>query len=368
VQKGADDGVLRLNKMDLRSMYQMLADVEVTVPMEIHGATRAITTSAMPILTGVMVLAGINDAYEGVETVGQHLVTEMDDNKKVTTLAVLDATDSNIEEVKETGEFPEIGLVEEGVEIRHKKNGRRLSLSVESFLENEIGNIGRKINLLGEIAAEWVEEQTLKRVTDYDGSKSSPSEPYVYRPTTGGTALYSASANTPGERAPSGTRITNNAFVDETDLDAARTRLASMLNVRGKRIAVPRSLIKVLCPDAILSNVKKVFNSEYVPGVENELSNWGPRGSWHIPNERIISTPKLDDLSTSAWYYGAFQKQFVRKWKMRFEYVELGQSTQIYLTNQIAFQGRIAWDCEVGTTDYVYVIQNLSATTAPADE
>lgn len=367
VQRAADKG-LRLNSMDLRELYRNLADVEVKVPMEIHGVKRSITTSAMPILTGIMVVAGLNDAYEGVETVGQELVTEMEDNKKVTILAALDATDSNIEEVKETGEFPEIGVSEEGVEIRHKKNGRRLSLSAEAFLENDIANIDRQINMLGQIPAEWIEEQTLKRVTDYNGSAASAAEPYVYRPNGTGTALFSATANTPGTRAPSGTCIQNNALVDETDLEASRTRLASMLNVRGKRIAVPRSQIQILVPDAKVGDLGKILNSEYVPGVENEKSNWGPGGMWNVPMERVVTTPKLDDLSTSAWYYGAFKKQFVRKWKMRFEFMSLGQSTQMYLTNQIAAQFRVAWDCEIGATDYVYVIQNLSGTTFPIDE
>ncbi len=368
VQEGADKGLLRFNGMDLRSLYQNFADVEVKVPMHIHGVMRTITTSALPIITGTIAVAGINDAYEAVETIGQELVTEIEDSKKITTMAVLDATDSNIQEVKETGDFPPIGVAEEGVEIRHKKNGRRLNISVETFLENDVANLTRLVDLLGEIPAEWVEEQTLKRITDYDGSAASPAEPYVYRPTTGAAQLYSATANTPGTRAPSGTCIQNNAFVDETDLDAARTRLASMLNVRGKRIAVPRSQLAILCPDAVVSNVLKVLSSEYVPGVVNEVSMWGPRGKWHIPVERVYSSPKLDDLSTSAWYYGAFKKQFIRKWKMRFEYVSLGQNSQAYLTNHIALQARIAWDVEIGALDYVYVIQNLSAATFPKDE
>lgn len=367
VQRAVDKG-LRLNDMDLRELYRNLADVDVTVPMEIHGVKRSITTSAMPILTGIMVVAGLNDAYEGVETVGQELVTEMEDNKKVTILAALDATDSNIEEVKETGEFPEIGISEEGVEIRHKKNGRRLSLSAEAFLENDIANIDRKINMLGTIPAEWIEEQTLKRVTDYNGSAASAAEPYVYRPNGTGTALFSATANTPGTRAPSGTCYQSNGLVDETDLENARSRLASMLNARGRRIAVPRSQIKILVPDAKIGTLAKILNSEYVPGVENEVSNWGPRGMWNIPMERVVTTPKLDDLSTTAWYYGAPQKQFVRKWKMRFEFMALGQTTQMYLTNQIAAQFRVAWDCEVGATDYVFWVQNLNATTFPIDE
>jgi len=73
----------------------------------------------------------------------------------------------------------------------------------------------------------------------------------------------------------------------------------------------------------------------------------------------------LDDLSTTVWYLGWFEKQFKRKWKLRFEYVTLGQDTESYLRSRIAFQARLGWDVEIGATDYVYVVQCLSATTAP---
>ena len=104
-----------------------------------------------------------------------------------------------------------------------------------------------------------------------------------------------------------------------------------------------------------------------MPGRENEKSNYGPGGMWHMPAGRIINTPKLDDLSATTWYLGAFKRQFTRKWKMDFEYVTLGTDTQAYLNSQVAFQARIAWDMEVGATDYVYVIQCLAAETAPVD-
>ena len=102
--------------------------------------------------------------------------------------------------------------------------------------------------------------------------------------------------------------------------------------------------------------------------MENELSNWGPRGKWNIPIERIYSSPKCDDLSTGCWLYGAFARQFYRKWKLRFEYVTLGMETQAYLNSRVAFQARLAWDCEVGAVGYNMVIRNLAATTAPGDE
>lgn len=370
IQTGAEAGTFRLDQLhDLKSLYQGLADVEVSVPMRMQDdVVRSVSTSAFPILVGTATIAQINEAFAGVESIGQNLVTEFDHNKKVTTMVDLRSLDKDQDEVKERKDFPEIGVAEEKVEIRHRKNGRKITFSLESIMENDLPDIVGRSNRLGEIANEHIEELTLYRVTDHYGSGSSPAEPYAYRPNGTGTQLYNATANSPGTRAPSGTRITTNPFVDESDLENARVRLATMLNERGRRITIPRSQIIILCPDAIVGSVLKVLNSEMVPGVENEMSNWGPKGKWHIPIERVQSSPKMDDMSTSAWYYGAFKEQFKRKWKMRFELITLGTDTQAYLNAQIAFQARLAWDVEVGAISYERVIQSLNATTAPVDE
>jgi hypothetical protein len=266
-----------------------------------------------------------------------------------------------VDEVREGEAFPEISATEEKVEIRHKRNGRSLSITAEAIEENEVADIVQRVNALGEIAADWVEEQTLSRVCDAKGSATtSGGAPYVYRPNGSGTALYSSTANTPGTRAPSGNRVASNALVDETDLDNARTVLAAMKNNRGKRIAIPMSECLLLVPDALVGAAAKILNSELVPGVENEVSNWGPRGQYR---PKLLSSPKLDDISTTAWYLGAFRRQFIRKWKLRFEYVTLSGDTKDFLERRIAFQARIGWDVEIGATDYVYVVQNLSSTT-----
>jgi hypothetical protein len=174
--------------------------------------------------------------------------------------------------------------------------------------------------------------------------------------------LYSSTANTPSTRTPSGTRVTNNALVDETDLDAVRSVLAAMKNERGKRIAIPISRCTLLVPDALAGVANKLLNSEYVPGVVNEVSSWGPRGQYR---PKLRTSPKLDDISTTAWYLGQFDKQFVRKWKLRMEYMMLTGDTESKLRARIAAQFRIAWNCEIGARDHVYVVQSLSGTTAP---
>jgi len=368
IEQLVNDGKLKLGMFgDLRGLYQATADIQVPVTLQIGGTTRAVMASAFPILTGTTMIKEINDAYLDVAKVGDQLVTEIDDNKKITTIANVHSLDKNIEEVKEADDFPEISADEEKVEIRHKRNGRKLSITQEMIDENELADIVSRVNALGTIAGEWIEEQTLRRVTDHDGCAASPAEPYVYRPGGTGTALYSSTANTPGTRAPSGNRKTSNALADDTDLDNARALLATMKNSRGKSLGINWSDIQLLVPYSIYGMASTILNSEYVPGVVNEVSNYGPRGQWNITKDRLVTTPKLDDLSASAWYLGAFRKQFRRKWKLRFEYVTLGTDTQAYLNSRIAFQARIAWDCEIGAVDYVYVVQNLAATTAPKD-
>ena len=369
-ERAVESGKIKLTDIrDIRALWQSFVDVPVKVSLpDISGSVRTITTSAFPIMTGSLVIAQMNQAYMDLPTIGQNLVTEMDDNKKITFIAGLSALDNKKTEVKEGEDFPEISATEAKYEIRHRLNGRKLTMSAAVIEENNIASFALLVNDLGKFINRRIEKLTLERVTDYHASKASPAAPYVYRPDGVGTALFSATANTPGTRCPSGNRINSNDLVDETDLDAARELFAGFKDDNGERIGIARSRQVILVPDAKVKTLAKILNSQYVPGVENEISNWGPSGMFHVPMERVFSTPLLDDLSTVTWYYGDFQSQFIRKWKLRFEYASLGMDTQAFLNARIAAQYRIAYDVEVGARDYVYVVQCLSATTAPGDE
>lgn len=350
------------NIRSLPRMFWALADIKVPAVMNVMGQERAIMSSAFPLLAGAMTIAGMQEAWDALPTIGQDLVTERETNKRVSEFARLTGQDVQVDTVKEGDDFPEIGAGEERVEIRSKRNGRRLSITAETIEENNVTDLVDRINRLAEIANEIIEEQTLRRVCDIDGSGSSPAEPYAFHPEGTGTQLYNATANNPGTRAPSGTRIENNALVDETDLEAARTVLAAMKNDLGKRIWIPMSQCTLLVPDALLGTAQKITNSILVPGTVNEHNVWGPSGQ-HRPT--LLSSPKMDDLSTTTWYLGWFKKQFQRVWKLRFEYMTLGMDTESFLKSRLAFQARIAWDCEVGALGYEHVVQSLSSTTAP---
>lgn len=363
-QKVIDDGKLSWRDIgDLKALFHALADVQVEAEVNILGQKRAITASAFPMLSGNLTVAAINEAYEGVPVIGDQLVTEFEDNKRSTSFASILTEDVQKDRVDEAEPFPEVKAGEERYEIRHKRNGRRMAITAETIEENDTAQIVDKCNALGIIAAETIEELTLDRVMDLNGSGSSPAEPYVYRPSGVGTQLYTTTANNPGTRAPSGTRVNNNALVDGSDLSAARTVLKAMLNPRGKRINMPMSQAILLVPDALDEEAFKILNSKDEPGIVNEKNAWGPEGRYR---PKQLSSSYLDVRSTTAWYLGFFPKQFKRKWKLRFEYVTLEGNTQKFLESRIAFQARIAWDCEIGAVDYVWVVQNLAVSTEPS--
>lgn len=358
MEAAVDEGKLRFADLNLRDAYEALATIQVPASyLDAKGNSRAIQASAFPVLSGLLMVAELNDAYDAVEHVGDELVTDIEDNKKTTVIARVKTLEPAAQdEVDEGKDFPEIGASEESYEIRHKRFGRRVSITKEMIEENDIPNIVERVNALAEIASDYVEELTLDRVTDRYGSAAAPTEPYVLRPRNGGAeALYTVTVNEPGPRAPLGTRIANNALQTSANLEKARIRLAAMRNDRNRAIASPWSRTVLLVPNGALSAALKVLGSELEPGVLNEKNNWGPGGKFR---PKLLSTPKLDDISASDWYMGDFKRQFRRKWKFRVEYVELGENTESYLRARIAFQARFALDVEVGAVDYNRVVQS----------
>lgn len=350
---------------DLKGMFNMLSEVPVDVRINLHGQVRTIQSSAFPVLSGNLTAAGINQAYMEVPSIGQELVEDFDSLKEtVTIVGLLSEVHSGLER-KEGEPFPLVGAGEERYDILSAPKGLRMQITQEMIERNDIENVVARVNYLGEVPAEQIEKQTLKRVTDHDGSAASGAEPYVLHRNKTGVALFTTSNSTLTRLGSSGNRKTSNALVDLTDLENARALLAACKNSRGERIAMPISEMVLLVPDALEFKAQTLLNSVYTPGVFNELNPWGPQGS---RRPRLMSSPKLDDLSASAWYLGAFKKQFRRKWAIRMEMVTMSGDLTNYLRNRIAFEARVAWDCEVGAQDYVYVVQNLSASTAPKDE
>lgn len=351
---------------DLKAAQEKL-DLEVAIKDPESG--RSVTTALFPLLTNALVIVGINEAYEGVETIGEELVTEVDDNKKLSHyVGVLTQTKAKTQ-AEETEEFTQISAGEEKFLIFHLRQGFQVVISQEMFDENDHAGIEARLTALGEMSREFIEEQTLRRVTDHDASAGAlASSPFVLlHPNNAGTALFQVNNNTLKRLPALGNRVINNALVDNTDLSALRVRLAGMTNSRGKRIAIPRSELVWLVPDSKYETAWAIKTSAMEPGVFNKENFYGPSGPYRTL--KIVSSPKLDDLSPTAHYFGAPKRQFRRKWKLRPEIAtHSGRGTEAFVRTREGLRVRIAWDMEVGAVDYVYWLQSLAAAVAPKDE
>jgi hypothetical protein len=367
LNRAAEEGHLSWDRvghmMDLRQLDGILIPALVADDAR-PGQFRTVLTGALPALISQLNIAVVNEAYAELPSIDDQLVTDFDDPKALSFYALILAGNVDNDQVEENGEFPEIGVSEEVYEIHHRKNGRKIKFSRELFAENNIAEVKRRLVKLAQISRELLRKQSLRRVYDFYGSAGTPVQPYVLRRKgTAGASLYSTTANTPGTRAPLGTRIENNPLVSITNLEAARQRLNAMTNERGEKFDQPMASNILLVPDAVLPTALTILGSLMTPGVMNEKNPWGPQGEFR---PKLLSSPVLDQLSTTAWHLGDFKRQFRRKWKQRPTFVELESAgQQAYLDRDVVYQARLSWDMEVGAEDYTAVVQSIAAATPP---
>lgn len=327
----------------LRGLFQALNDVMVETVAEIGGVEIRTTTSAFPLAMGSLMVAALNDSYAAVPSVMDELVTDMESNKKFTHIAKLQHQVHGAIDVAEGADFPLISAGESFHVIGNKRRGFRWRVTQETLDEDDVGVTDMFLRDAGEYAAELNEERGLDKVTDQFSD--------VYRPNGAATALFSSTANTPGTQAPTGTMVASNAIVDASNLERMRAVLVAQTNTRGRRIGVPLNSEGILLvPDALAGVVSTITGSENTPGEDNAKNPWGPKGLYQ---PRVLSTPKLDDLSTSQAYMGFPKRIFIRKWKLRVETVSVIRDQLEFLRNRCAYEARVAWDMEIGARDYV---------------
>lgn len=368
-----ETGKIRLEDIpSMKALYQATAEQDVTVYEKNKTLDKqfAVTTSAFPVLTSLLGAQVVNDEAMNAPTISDQLVTDMDSPKKVELLAKIVTENTKgvygAEGVPEDKDYPRMKFGEDWVMVNHRNDGRIIEVSQDTLDEMSGGALALMLRKQGKWAINTVEHLTLDAVCDRTGSKTtSPHVPYVYMPKGTGTGLYSASANTPSTRTPSGTRVANAALTNETDINEALAVLATHLDDQGNRIALDYSQLVLLAPFALEATAFYYTRSQLTPQIQNEVNIYGPGGPRQL---KVLSSTYLDGMSATAWYLGNFKESFLRKWKLRYEYVTAGVTAIEYLRRRTAFQARIAFDVCTGAIQETGVVQCLSSTTyTPSD-
>lgn len=367
-EQAISKGLLRWEDVDLLGLFRSTIDEQIDVRADMGPAlgVRTMTTSMFPILTGLLTAELLSRTDDTVDMIWPNLVTVRPTSKDTTHLVRIVNSDPHgtvggrVRDV-ETDGYPTMASGEDRVQVDTVHDGRRLAMSAKLIETNDKAAFMEQVDALREWANERREVVVLQRVYDLYGSAASPAQPYVYRPSGTGTALYTTST-TALSRAPSGTRINNNLLVDGGSLQTAIDRLVTMLNDNGYKMSAGRQFDLVV-PHALLAAALKVTGSDLTPGVENEKSPYGPGGHYSF---RIHSSPKIDSFTTTSWLLAnQIQRQFQLVSRIDMEYVSMPASMQDFLRTRLGFEARIADEFEVGAKDHNRCVQSIEATTAP---
>jgi hypothetical protein len=375
VQDLVDNGDLSLEKLSrgigLKGLYSALKDIPVHVKVKdpVDGGVRGVDTGALPIALGGVTLGMMQQTLAGVDSISDQLVMDRESNKPTLTIPGVLLTGSDGEPGYSHDEgtpYNLIGPSDEKFEVGERPQGLRMQITEKAVRQDDINAIQTVIEKFTMIPEEDKEEHTLRMVTDHNGSASSGTPPYVLHYNKSDTALYNTTAIN-ATRVPNGTRVQNNALTDYTSLETARAILAGNRNERDKPVSNPVNEMILLVPDARLSVASRILRSESVPGNVNEQNDWGPSGQFR---PRLVSTAWLDaKFSASAWYLGNFQKQFIRKISQQLNFLSIsGPGFVDFVRSGVLMEMSYSWDWQIGATSFEYVLQNLSGTTAPADE
>lgn len=350
---------------DLLSLFRATIDIPVEARAYVAGiGERTLTTSAFPILAGNLTAELLERQDESIQTVWQDLVTVRETNKETTHLVRIvnsDLSHTGGKRRLEGDPYPLMTASEERVQVDTVEDGRRVAITAKLLESNDKPGFMEQVIALRQWAMNRRDRVTLHRVYDAHGSGTAAAAPWVYKPNGTGTALYTVTT-TAHSRAPSGTRVINNALVDGTNLQAVIDVLANMRDEMGYRVSKIGALT-IVVPHALRSTLEKIIKSEMTPGVDNEFNPYGPRGSYPV---RIISSPKIDDFTTTSWLMarGEVSQQFVMVSRLNMEYVSMAASMTDFLRTRLAYEARVADEFEIGARDHNRVVQSLAGSTA----
>lgn len=358
-------GKLRWEDVDMLALFRATIDVPVKV-RAYHPVIgeRAIDSSLFPLLAGAMTTELMERQDEAVSTIWQDLVTVRDTNKETTHLVRIvnsDMSHTGGKLRREGDPYPMMTAAEERVQVDTIEDGRRVAIGAKLLESNDKAGFMEQVIALRSWAMNRRDVRTLHMVFDVFGSGTGAAAPYVYRPNGTGTALYTTTT-TAHSRAPSGTRVNNNALVDGDNLQAVVDVLANMRDESNYRVS-KISGIEVLVPHALRGTLSKIIKSELTPGIANEVAVFGPRGDYQVTAK---SSPKIDDFTTTSYLIsrGPFSQQFTLVSRLNMEYVSMAASATDFLRTRLAYEARVADEFEVGARDHNRVVQSLAGTTA----
>ena len=264
----------------------------------------ALDTTQFPKATAALIHKKVMDGYTATPTIGDMLVTTVPSSKKVETIVGFTAAEGP-KQVLEGMPYEESGISEKYVTIQNRKFGRLISVTEETIMFDQTGQLLQRAYRIGEKAAYYREKEIVEAVTMVNAG---------YWPSGSATSFYAA--HTQGTNTVAG----GGGIISETSLQLIKDLMDNMQDENGDYILIDSKGMALLVPPELEVEAWQMMNA----------INYGRRGGHYgsattdttttlyadnfaVPNffagrYTVLSSPFLTTATT--FYLGDFKKDW----------------------------------------------------------
>jgi len=356
-----DKGDITPNDFSFKAMFEELVDPEHKFTMETDAKelAEAVTASAFPTITGVVINSTIIPAYELAVGPSARLVSESNAIKTSREEIAGWTAGGQFEMRPEHTSYQEDVITEKYWSVDKYDFGKIISLTREAIFDDRSGELITRARSLGEKGGQLrakIITQTFE-VAARTAQGESTSQAAVYKGTaiTAGNfynADHSALIDSAGVNA---NLVTSNALGNDQAINTANTVFSKFVDENGETIII--TPVVMVYPPALHQTAQELLFGTTKRSISATLDE-GHLGNIWQGRFDPIELPFL--TSDTTWYIGAPTKQMVWLWVWKPETKVQNADSESAFHAQIVLRYRFSWYGGCAHTDYRFMVKNTA--------
>lgn len=351
-------GQIRKNEIDLDSFNLVALWEAMGRPGNVSGSRaigghaygegtelfEAVESTSFPQITGELINAVVQEAYEKEYGIAEQLVRVLPSSQRDETLVGF-TEDFELKEVPEGMPYQEGAIGEKYHKVYNTKWGRIIKVTDEMGKFDQTGQALERARRIGEQAKAKKERVIFDAVLELISSGNRA----AWRPAGTATTLYSNTSTDPYTTATYD-NLQTDTLSDETDIDAAMKLFSAATDEQGDPIVVN--------PTVLLTGVSGMATAAAIIQSGQFIEKTRPSGTYNVFSRMLqpLSTPYIDQLvGTGYWWIGDFKKQFVYTEVFPLQTFQAAPGNDYEFTNDItaAYKVRFMGGCGAITNRFV---------------
>lgn len=354
-----EKGTISPNNFSFKAMFEELVDPDHKFSYETDAKelAEAVTASAFPTISGVVINSTIIPAYELAVGAAGRLVTEGPATKTSREEVAGWTAGGQFEMRPEHTSYQEDVITEKYWSIDKYDFGKIISLTREAIFDDRSGELIGRARALGEkggqlrakiitqtfeVAARTAQGESTSQAAVYKGSAITASNFY--------NADHSALIDSAGTNA---NLATSNALGSDQAINTANVLFSKMVDENGETIMItPQALIY---PPALHQTAQELIYGTTKRSISATLDEGHLENIWKGRFDPIELTFLTSDTS---WYLGDPTKQMMWLWVWKPETKVQNADSESAFHAQVVLRYRFSWYGGCGHTDYRFIVKN----------